>query len=275
MNSGWKNSFVGKFNFRRLFRSTLIISVLLYFFVMIFAHTLADQIIFQPQSAFYRDDDSILKLATESGEKISATYLKNPEAEFTILFSHGNAEDIGTAATFLSELQNAGFSVFAYDYRGYGTSEGKPSEQNSYQDIEAAYNYLTGELKIPAEKIILLGRSLGGAVSIDLAARKPCGGLIAESTFVSAFRVMTKHKIFPFDKFDSLSKIENVKCPVLVIHGKKDTLIPFWHGEMLLERANEPKFSFWIEEANHNNVFAISRNDYLREIKRFSDKLSK
>lgn len=275
MRPKWKNYLVGEFSFERLIRSALIISALFYLFVMIFAHAFADQIIFQPQHAFYKDDYSILKLTTLNGEKISAKFLQKPGAEFTILFSHGNAEDIGTVSSFLNELQSAGFSVFAYDYRGYGTSGGKPSEEKSYQDIEAAYNYLIDELKIPAEKIIVHGRSLGGAISIDLASRKPCGGLIAESTFVSAFRVITKYRIFPFDKFESLRKIKKVNCPVLFIHGRKDTLIPFWHGEMLFEQANEPKHSLWIDEANHNDVFAISKNGYLREIKNFSDKLTK
>ena len=275
MNLNLQNSLIGKFSFRRLLRSTLIVLVLLFLLVMISAHTFADQMIFQPQPSFYRDDDSIIKLSTANGERISAKYFQNPSAEFTILFSHGNAEDIGTATDFLKELENAGFSVFIYDYRGYGTSEGKPSEENSYEDIEAAYNYLTQNLQIPPEKIIVHGRSLGGAVSIDLASRKPCGGLIAESTFVSAFRVVTNYKILPFDKFESLEKIKFVKCPVLFIHGKKDNLIPFWHGEKLFAEAGEPKFSFWIDEANHNNVFAISRNGYLQAIHDFSAKLAR
>ena len=242
---------------------------------MISAHSFADSIIFQPQPTFYRDDNSVIKLTTDSGEKISAKYFQNPDAEYTILFSHGNAEDIGTATPFLKELQNAGFSVFAYDYRGYGTSEGKPSEENSYQDVATAYNYLTQELKIPPEKIIAHGRSLGAAVSIDLARRKTCGGLIAESAFISAFRVVTKYKIFPFDKFQSLDKIKQVKCPVLFIHGKQDGIIPFWHGEMLFANANEPKFSFWIDEADHNNVFAKSKGSYLQAIQNFSAALPK
>ena len=260
---------IGEFSFKRLFRSTLIVLILLYLIAMILAYSFADSIIFQPQPTFYKDDDSIIKLTTPEGEKISAKYFQNPNAEYTILFSHGNAEDIGTITPFLEELQNVGFSVFAYDYRGYGTSEGKPSEKNSYQDIEAAYNYLTNELKIAPEKIIIHGRSLGGAVSIDLASRKMCGGLIVESSFVSAFRVLTKYKIFPFDKFQNLNKIKEVKCPVLFIHGKQDSLIAFWHGEMLFAAANEPKFFFWSDKANHNDVFAKSKENYLQAIKNF------
>ncbi len=268
-----KSKPIGEFSFKRLLRSFLLIPVLLYVLVIIFAMSFADSIIFQPQTPFYTDDDSIIKIETSSGEKISAKYFKNEDAEFTILFSHGNAEDLGSSDEFLRELQNAGFSVFSYDYRGYGTSDGTPSEANSYKDIEASYNYLTENLKISPNKIIIHGRSLGGAVSVDLASRTTCGGLIVESSFVSAFRVMTKYKIFPFDKFESINKIKDVKCPVLFIHGKRDSLIPVWHGEALYNEANEPKFSFWIEAANHNDVFQISRDSYLRAIRDFSAKI--
>ncbi|MGI8641233.1 MAG: alpha/beta hydrolase [Pyrinomonadaceae bacterium] len=275
MNHKLKKALIGEFSFKRLVRSFLIISVLLYFIAMISAYSFADSIIFQPQPTFYQDDDLIIKLTTTNGEKISVKYFQNPNAEYTILFSHGNAEDIGTATSFLKELQTAGFSVFAYDYRGYGTSEGKPSEENSYQDIETAYNYLTNELKIQPEKIIIHGRSLGGAVSIDLASRKTCGGLVVESSFVSAFRVLTKYKVFPFDKFQNLSKIKQVKCSILFIHGKQDNIIPFWHGEKLFANANEPKFSFWLDEANHNNIFVKSKTNYLQAIQNFSETLVK
>ncbi len=265
---------IGEFNLKRLMVAVLTIPALVYFGLAIAAYFYADSLIFQPQPTFYHDDFSIIKLTTEDGERISAKYFQNPNAEYTILFSHGNAEDIGTATDFLKELSRAGFSVFAYDYRGYGTSEGKPSEKNSYQDIETAYNYLTNELKISPEKIIVHGRSLGAAVSIDLASRKTCGGLIVESSFVSAFRVLTNFKIFPFDKFSSLSKINRVMCPILFVHGKKDNIIHFWHGEILLAAANEPKYSFWIENAGHNNVFAVARDEYLQTIKEFSAKIN-
>lgn len=263
-----------KFSFARLFRSTLIIFILLYVLLMAFALKFADRIIFQPQTPFYKDDISVIKIESENGEKISANYFKNEEAKFTILFSHGNAEDLGTAEDFLIELNKAGFAVFAYDYRGYGTSDGFPSEENSYKDIESAYEYLIQELKTPANKIIIHGRSLGGAVSIDLASKNECGGLIVESSFVSAFRVMTGYKILPFDKFESIKKIKNVKCPVLFTHGKNDSLIPIWHSDALFEEANKPKFKFYVEKANHNDVFQISRDSYLRAIQDFSDKIT-
>src|SRR5688500_20181664 len=92
----------------------------------------------------------------------------------------------------LETLRSMGFKVFAYDYSGYGTSSGTASEANSYRDAEAAYNYLVNDLKVAAKQIIVLGRSLGGAVAVDLAHKKQIGGLIVESSFVSAYRVMTR-----------------------------------------------------------------------------------
>ena len=269
----FKNALDLKFNWKRLMSSLILIPLFVYLGLGIIAYFLSDRLIFQPQPAFYVADELMFKIAAPNGEKISAKFFKNQSAEFTILFSHGNAEDIFGSTPFFEELSRAGFNVFAYDYRGYGASEGKPSENNSYEDAETAYNYLIDELKIAPEKIIIHGRSLGAAVSIDLASRKTSGGLIAESSFVSAFRVLTRYPIYPFDKFHNLAKIKQVKCPVLFIHGKKDEIIPFWHGEKLFAEANEPKFSFWIDEARHNNIFQIGGKAYLQRIRDFADNL--
>jgi len=255
--------------------SLVLVPLFVYLVIGILAYFFADKIIFQPQPIVYRDDDSFIKLTTPNGEKISAKYFKNDSAKFTILFSHGNAEEIVGSTPFFEELSRAGFNVFAYDYRGYGTSEGAPSEQNSYEDAETAYNYLTNELKIEPQKIIIHGRSLGAAVSIDLASRKKCAGLIAESAFVSAFRVLTHYPIYPFDKFENLAKIKSVNCPKLIIHGRRDEIIPFWHGEKLFTEALEPKFSYWLDEANHNNVSTIGGTAYFQTIRDFAANLPK
>jgi fermentation-respiration switch protein FrsA (DUF1100 family) len=224
-------------------------------------HYLAEKIIFQPQPSSYKDTNQIIKM-NSSGVSISAIHLHNPEAHYTILFSHGNAEDIGNALPTLEKVKSMGFSVFAYDYQGYGTSLGSPSEENAFKDVKAAYNYLVNNLGVSPDRIIAYGRSLGGAVAVDLAQRHPLGGLIVESSFVTAYRVVTKIPLFPFDKFKSISKIKQVRCPVLVIHGKRDEIIPFSDGEKLFLEANEPKLSYWVEEAAHNNLLRIAANGY-------------
>ena len=114
----------------------------------------------------------------------------------------------------LEDMKAMGFSVFAYDYHGYGASGGKANEQNAYEDHDAAYLYLTQVLQVPADRIIAHGRSLGGAVAIDLASRKPLGGLVVESSFLCAFRVVTGYPIFPFDNFETLTRSDRfvVRC---------------------------------------------------------------
>jgi abhydrolase domain-containing protein 17 len=248
---------------------------IIYMGISLLAHFISEKIIFQPQASSYRDTEQIIKLSSANGVQISATYLHNPEARFTILFSHGNAEDIGTALPTLERLKAMGFSVFAYDYQGYGTSSGVPSEDNAYQDVEAAYNYLNDNLNIPADRIIAYGRSLGGAVAVELAQKRHLGGLIIEGSFTTAYRVVTKIPLFPFDKFKSISKIKQVRCPVLIIHAKKDEVVPFSHGEKLFLEANEPKASFWVEEAGHNNLLQVAGKNYEKALLEFLSLIEK
>ena len=161
--------------------------------------------------------------------------------------------------------------MFAYDYEGYGTSEGSPSEKNAYKDADAAYEYLVGQLKVSPDKIIIHGRSVGGGLATYLASREKVAGLILESSFVTAFRTLTQIPLLPFDKFRNIDRIKNIKCPVLVIHGKADKIIPFWHGEKLFEAANEPKLKFWVDDAGHNDLVMMAGNSYWDTIKHFTD----
>ncbi len=254
---------------------TLIALILFYLGLTMLAHAFAEKIIFQPQSSSYQDTNRIIKLNSANGAEISAIYLSSPEARYTILFGHGNAEDIGTTLPTLEKLKAARFSVFAFDYQGYGTSSGVPSEANAYADAEAAYNYLVSDLKVLANRIIAHGRSLGGAVALDLASKLPVGGLIIESTFVTAYRVMTRISLLPLDKFKSLSKIKKVRCPVLVIHGTRDEVIPFWHGEKLFEEANEPKTFLQVKDAEHNNLMRTAGSDYEKALQDFASSIKK
>ena len=243
--------------------------ILIYLTFAIIIYTQVEKLIFLPPPSTYQDTEEIIKLTSEDGTKLSAIYLSNPEAKYTILHAHGNASDLGMIKPRMEQLRDIGLNVLAYDYRGYGTSEGQPSEQNAYKDIDTAYKYLTQELKIPPEKIILFGRSVGGGSTIDLAIRKPVAGLITESTFTSIFKVKVPIKILPFDKFNNLKKIFQVKCPVLIMHGKMDEVVPFNHGEQLFKQAPEPKLSLWVEDANHNNFPYTAGEKYTKILKEF------
>ncbi len=241
----------------------------IYAVVGAWAWLISDRMIFLPPAPTYRDTADILKVPTSGGERIAAVYLPNPAATYTILFSHGNAEDLGWVLPSLPPLRDLGFGVFAYDYRGYGLSQGRASEQHVYADIDAAYDYLTRELRVPAARIILYGRSLGAGAAVDLAARQSVGGLILESPFLTAFRVMTRIPLFPFDRFRNVDKIGRVRCPVLVMHGEADEIVPLWHGQQLFERAPGPKMFLAVPGAHHNDFMWVAGARYVTALRDF------
>lgn len=259
--------------FKRMLYSFLLFFLLGYLALNIFAFFYGERLIFLPRPRSYQDSPEILKLTTPNGEKISALHLPNSTATYTVLYSHGNAEDLGRIRQRLEHLRTLGVSVFAYDYRGYGTSQGKPSEQNVYQDIEAAYQYLITTLAMSPSQIILYGRSLGSGPSVEIASREPISGLILESPFTSIFRVITRIKILPFDRFDNLSKIAKVRCLVLFLHGTHDRLIPFHHSETLYKQVRSPKQLVAIAGADHNDLLEIAGTQYDQAIQTFLQQL--
>ncbi|MCL2926368.1 MAG: alpha/beta hydrolase, partial [Trichodesmium sp. MAG_R04] len=181
----------------------------------------------------------------------------------------GNGEDLGEILPRLRDLRDIGFNIFSYDYQGYGTSQGRPSVAGANQDVNAAYEYLTKTLGIPANQIIVYGRSVGGGPSVDLASRQPVAGLVIESSFTTAFRVVTRIPIYPFDKFPNIDNIKNVNCPVLVIHGNADQVIPFSHGQQLFAMVDEPKLSLWVNGAGHLNLLEVAGEEYIKVMGEF------
>ena len=269
---GWSS--IRSLRIRKSIRRMLQLLLLVYLALNVFAFFYAERLIFLPRPKSYQDSPEILKLTTLSGEQISALYLPNPTATYTVLYSHGNAEDLGRIRQRLEHLRTLGVSVFAYDYRGYGTSQGTPSEQNAYQDIEAAYRYLTETLGISPSQIILYGRSLGSGTSVEIASREPIAGLILESPFTSTFRVITRIAIVPFDRFDNLRKIAKVRCPVLFLHGTQDRLIPLHHSETLMRQVRSPKRLVPIPGADHNDLLEIASTQYDQAIQTFLKQLN-
>lgn len=261
---------IGELSAKRLIRSLVFICASVYLFLLLYAYFFSDRMIFFHQKSSYEDGPEIIKIKTRDGVDISALYFSNADAEFTILHSHGNAEDIGQLRPFLESLCSKGFCVLAYDYRGYGTSDGRPSEKGVYQDIEAAYEYLVNRQDTKPNRIVVMGRSVGGAAAVHLASRKKIAGLIIESSFITAFRVMTRIPVLAFDKFRNIDKIKEVRCPVLVIHGKHDRIIPFRHGKRLFEEANEPKLHLWVDSAGHNDLVRVAGSHYWDIISQFT-----
>jgi fermentation-respiration switch protein FrsA (DUF1100 family) len=269
MNSKMKALLIGEFSAKRLLRSMVLIPVCVVLGLLIIASFFADRAIFRPPSSSYKDTGEIIKLETILGEQISAKYYENAEASYTVIFSHGNAEDIGTIEPFAWRLRDLGVNVLTYDYPGYGTSSGSPSEVNAYAAIDAAYEYVLTEKRVDPSRVVLHGRSLGGAVAADLASRKKVAGLILESTFTTAFRVITRYPILPFDKFECMKKIEKITYPVLIIHGTNDRTIPVYHGKRLFDAANLPKHALWVVGADHDNVAYIDEKLYLDTLRSF------
>jgi fermentation-respiration switch protein FrsA (DUF1100 family) len=257
----------------RLTASLLRIAFLLYLALFAVGIFLSDRYIFLPRPSSYKDTPEFLRLTSEDGNKITALYLFNPTAKFTLMISHGNAEDLGDDRDWYDDLRTAGFSVMAYDYEGYGTSEGKPSEKRTYQNESAVYSYLVTKVKTPAERIIAFGKSVGTGPAVHIAAERPMAGLILQSPFTSAFRVLTHLPILPIDKFPNYKSIRHVHCPVLIIHGTVDSVIPVWHGKELYELANEPKSFLWVNGANHNDVEEVAGETYIKTLQTFAASL--
>ncbi|MBN2297619.1 MAG: alpha/beta hydrolase [Deltaproteobacteria bacterium] len=261
---------VGELSWRRVWRSTWLIIASVYGFFLVYGLFLADSLIFQPQPATYVQSSRFSQLTTENGDVITIRYLPHPHARYTILHSHGNAEDLGDIEGILETFLMQGFSVIAYDYSGYGTSTGKPSEAALYANILAVYEYLRDHQQISPCQILVFGRSVGGGPSVELAAHHPVGGLILESVFTSAFRTITRIPIFPIDKFNNLRKISSVSCPILVIHGQQDEVIPFRHGEEMYARAPSPKMRLWVTSAHHNDVMWTAGEEYWATLAEFT-----
>jgi len=258
---------------RNILVRMLYLPIVLYLALAIYAWFLSDRAIFLAQPSSYKDGPEILKLTSANGKVVSALYLPQPSAKFTLLVSHGNAEDLGDDRPWLEDLRRSGFSVFAYDYQGYGTSQGKSTEKTAYDDENAAYDYLTITLKIPADRIIILGRSVGTGPAVHLAARRPVAALILQSPFLSAFRVVTRIPILPFDKFSNYKEISRVHCPLLIVHGTEDEVISIAHGQKLFALANEPKQFFAVQGAGHNDLNDVGGARYLETLQAFAKSL--
>jgi abhydrolase domain-containing protein 17 len=314
----------------RLVLPPLIIIAVIYAF-LIFLAIRSDSMIFQPQPSSYRDADipaphQLIKLHSGTGT-ITAIYLpaeppavinrNQPPypypAPFTLLMSHGNAEDIGQNLELYREYARRGFAVFAYDYHGYGTSTGTPNERNVNLDEHAAWNYLVSELHIPPNRIIIHGTSVGCGPAVELAAslstsqldaevgdagstRSPSGAnlnnssglpaaLVLQSPFRSAFTVLTRVPLLPWDKFNNARRIRDVRMPVLVVHGQADEVIPFSHGQAVFHIAapvgvsdapltrDGGKQHLWIPNAGHNDIFILNAGTYFDKIRSFTAQL--
>jgi len=239
---------------------------------------LISSLLFQPPPPTYLHPSRHFWLNTSRGSRIPAFYIERPNAQVTLLFSHGNAEDLGMIYDWFNDLARVlRVNIMAYDYTGYGKSNGTPCEENCYADIEAAYQYLLEVRRLKPEQIVLYGRSLGSGPSCYLASKsaregRSVAGVILQSPLLSAYRVAFKFRgTMIGDRFPNVDYAPFIRCPVFIVHGTLDEVVPFWHGQdlFLAVSQNWRARPFWVEGAGHNNIEAL-----LRPTGQFVDKLS-
>ncbi len=241
------------------------LGLLLYFMQPVFLYSPVKEVPYTPDELGLDFDKVIFK--SKDGLMLSGWYIPAEHSEWTVLFCHGNGGNMMHSLDTINILYNLGLNCFIFDYRGYGNSEGKPSEEGTYLDVKAAYMWLTEKKKISPDDIIVFGRSLGGSIAAQLAGEIKLGALIIESTFTSYVDI--GRKFYPympvrwFARFSyrTIDYIQKVRCPVMIIHSRTDETVPFEFGLELYEAANEPK-EFVEIFGSHNDGFLVSSEIY-------------
>ena len=211
-------------------------------------------------------------IETSDGVRLHGWFVERPGAALVTLFLHGNAGNLSYRIGEFESIPAAGSSLLMIDYRGYGRSSGWPTEKRLYRDADAAYDYLLKRGYSPG-RIVLHGESLGTAVAVDLAARRPCGGLILEAPFTSAHELAGT--VLPVVgpmliwSFDTRRKISDVRVPIFIIHGDRDEMIPQWMGKALFAGAGEPKYFWSVTGAGHNDILEVAGAEYTRRLGEF------
>lgn len=236
------------------------------------------QIVFQPpEPQGLLDPEDIVLLTTEHGNRIPAVWCYR-DAPQTILMSHGNAEDLRRVVSWVREvmLPRVRANVLVYEYSGYSEQNVMPSEEFVYTDCEAALKYLTDGLKVPLTRIVLFGRSLGSGPSCFLAEKYPqVMGLILQTPITSVLRVLIDFRFtLPGDMFPNVDRMPQIRCPLLLLHGSRDELVPASHPEELLQLcSNQNKLLMYVEGAGHNNLEVVAGSPLFQVIQGFLDSL--
>jgi fermentation-respiration switch protein FrsA (DUF1100 family) len=229
-------------------------------------------------------DHEEITYQTGDGVTISAWYVPYVPVEGAektkgvVLFCHGNAGNISQRIDSFNIFQQLGISTFIFDYRGYGKSAGTPGEKGTYRDADGAWNYLVKEMKVNPGEIIVFGRSLGGGIASYLAQKYQPRALIIESSFTSipdlasGGRQRTPLKLLIRFKYNTIGRLKDIRCPLLIVHSPDDRLIPFDHGQALYEAANHPK-KFLRITGDHQYGFLKSGSLYVEGLREFINEL--
>ncbi len=215
-----------------------------------------------------------ISIETCDGLRLSGWFIPKEGARGVLLFCHGNAGNMWHRVESIQLFNRLGLEIFIFDYRGYGKSEGKPTEQGTYRDAEAVWRYIVEERQVDPARVIVFGRSLGGGIAAWLASRHSPGALILESTFTSLSDIAAARywfmpvKLLMRLKYDTADHLRKANCPILIIHSRDDEEIPFSHGQRLYEIASEPKKSLEIA-GTHNEGFITSGALYEEGLDKF------
>ncbi|OFZ67536.1 MAG: lysophospholipase [Betaproteobacteria bacterium RBG_16_56_24] len=247
---------------------------------MVFYPETGREIIATPEQIGLPYEDIHLK--TSDGINLHGWYIPAVQPRGTVLFLHGNAGNISHRLDSIEMFHRLGYSTLIFDYRGYGNSGGKPTEQGTYRDAEAAWRYLTEQRNISSCRIVLFGESLGGAVAAWLAARqKPDALKPAALVIASGFTSVPDlgQQLYPYlpvrwlarIRYDTREYLRSVTAPVLIAHSPEDDIIPFEHGRALFAAANPPK-QFLELAGGHNDGFIFMREAWVRVLGDFLGK---
>lgn len=233
----------------------------------LYAKFFAESLIFPAPPVGYQREAVDIWLDGE----IPAMWLPVADADWTILFLHGNAEDIGDVRPMCALMQAQGYQVFIVEYPGYGLAPGKPSEAGCFRAAQLAYAHLTTELGIEPSNLLVYGRSLGSGPATWLATQSPIAGLILDGAFTSTFRTVSQYQILWWDIFDNLARIPEVSAPVLSLHGWRDRTCPISHAKKLYQAVEGPKQRLWNFNAGHNNFIEVTGATYWDALREFTE----
>jgi len=254
----------------------------IYFLVIVLTYIFQRSLLYHPLENNYSSDKILVsikkvKIKTNDGlELISWYHKKNIKNIKTILFLHGNAGSLENRIHKINHFKDMNINFLIIAWRGFSANPGKPNEKGLYEDAESAVRWLKS-LGVPEEDIIIYGESLGTGIALEIAQNKNFSGVILESPFTSMIDVgKDKYPYLPVrfllkDKYESNKKIKNIKCPILIMHGKVDKVVPFYMGQKMYDLANQPKYSYFSEYDNH--MMEYNKN-LLNRLKQFINSLN-
>ena len=248
-----------------LLKSVLRIVVLALVGIEVIGCFCIDSLMFHPVRQYDAGHPGYVDIGRDD-EKIAAIVCGQQQGRKALLYCHGNAEDATGSMEYLKLAVGDKFTIAAVDYPGYGLSEGSPDEEGCYRVVHRLYDWLIETRGFKPEDIVVVGFSIGTGPATELAATKPVGGLVLQAPYLSAPRIVTKVRILPIDPFPNLKRIGKIKCPLTVIHGTDDSIIPFAQGKELFGLAPEPKCFVAVEGADHNDLIDVLGLEEFRKL---------